>query len=187
MAQEAYRECQETQFLYAAIAHSSNDHQQENNGKDAHKQRAYDFFGYEWRMPLWDGEILDFWKGVPLQYKLDQKLYKEVLSDNNWGEVWKDIPVNHKLIRPYFLLIFRFFVKLIVSPFGKNNWHKLERRIFTYWVHPSYAQAVTSFKDVLFDMHGHRNASSWLSKQYIKKIGFKSIDEVSKKVKSITS
>ena len=145
------------------------------------QQRAYDFFGYDWRIPLWDGEVLDFWQGVPLKYKVRQKLYKEVLIDNNWGGVWNDIPVNNKLIRPYFLLVFRLFAKLVVFPFGKNNWHKLERRVFTYWLHPSYAQAVTSYKDVLLDMQGHRNASSWLAKQYVKKIGFNSVSEVSKK------
>ena len=145
------------------------------------QQRAYDFFGYDWRIPLWDGEVLDFWKGVPLKYKVNQKLYKEVLIDNNWGGVWNDIPVNNKLIRPYFLLVFRLLIKLVVFPFGKNNWHKLERRIFSYWLHPSYAQAVTSYKDVLLDTQGHRNASSWLAKQYVKKIGFNSVSEVSKK------
>jgi len=146
------------------------------------QQRAYDFFGYDWRIPLWDGEVLDFWKGVPLKYKVNQKLYKEVLIDNNWGGVWNDIPVNNKLIRPYFLLVFRLFIKIVVFPFGKNNWHKIEKRVFAYWLHPSYAQAVTSYKDVLLDMQGHRNASSWLAKQYVKKFGFNSIAEVSKKI-----
>ena len=36
-------------------------------------QRLYEFFGYEWRLPLWDSLYLNFWEKVPLEYKFDQK------------------------------------------------------------------------------------------------------------------
>ena len=37
--------------------------------------RAYEFFGYEWRIPLWDNELIRFWSKIPLELKLGRKFY----------------------------------------------------------------------------------------------------------------
>ncbi len=36
--------------------------------------RVYEFFGYEWWMPLWDSEFMDFWTQAPLHWKLGKRL-----------------------------------------------------------------------------------------------------------------
>ena len=51
-------------------------------------QRAYEYYGYSWRLPLWDQEYISFWKKIPFEYKLKQKLYLEMLQHNNFGDVW---------------------------------------------------------------------------------------------------
>lgn len=38
--------------------------------------RVYEFFGYQWRMPLWDTELIDFFLQVPISYRINQLLYK---------------------------------------------------------------------------------------------------------------
>lgn len=43
--------------------------------------RAYEFFGYEWRVPLWDGELINFFLKVPLKYRIGQNLYKKYARD----------------------------------------------------------------------------------------------------------
>ena len=43
--------------------------------------RAYEFFGYEWRIPLWDTELIDFFLKVPLKYRISQDLYKKYARD----------------------------------------------------------------------------------------------------------
>ena len=48
-------------------------------------QRAYEFFGYDWRLPLWDNDYLDFWEKVPLAAKIDRNLFREMLERENWG------------------------------------------------------------------------------------------------------
>ncbi len=146
------------------------------------QQRAYEFIGHEWRSPLWDNEFLDFWEGVPPEYKVGQKLYKEVLNENNWGGVWNDIGVNNKLIRPFPLLILRSITKFFVAPFGKKIWHTVDNNIFSYWIHPSYARTVESYGKVLFDRRGQRNTISWLADQFVKRNGFKGVLDVSDKV-----
>lgn len=37
--------------------------------------RTYEFFGYGWRIPLWDSELMDFFKGLPLECRHKQALY----------------------------------------------------------------------------------------------------------------
>jgi len=37
--------------------------------------RVYEFFGYQWRIPLWDAELIDFFSNVNLEQRIQQKLY----------------------------------------------------------------------------------------------------------------
>lgn len=43
--------------------------------------RAYEHFGYEWLMPLWDNEFAESWYAVPLEYRIGSALYDEFLFD----------------------------------------------------------------------------------------------------------
>ncbi|MGB4298176.1 MAG: asparagine synthetase B family protein [Candidatus Saccharicenans sp.] len=42
--------------------------------------RVYEFWGYNWWLPLWDAEMMDFWAGVPLEFRQGQKFYSEYVS-----------------------------------------------------------------------------------------------------------
>jgi asparagine synthase (glutamine-hydrolysing) len=39
--------------------------------------KIYDFFGYEYWLPLWDYEYMNFWCKVPLNYRINKNLYDE--------------------------------------------------------------------------------------------------------------
>ena len=39
--------------------------------------RVYEYFGYEWLLPLWDKDILDFWARIPIAYRYERRLYKK--------------------------------------------------------------------------------------------------------------
>lgn len=43
--------------------------------------RVYDFFGYEHRFPYWDRELLETFKNIPIAFKINKKLYYNVLSN----------------------------------------------------------------------------------------------------------
>lgn len=43
--------------------------------------RVYEFFGYEWRLPLLDTELIKFFLRVPIEYRINQKLYKKYARD----------------------------------------------------------------------------------------------------------
>ncbi len=40
------------------------------------RQKIYDYFGLEWRMPLWDVDLMHFWLKVPFEQKYGQTHYK---------------------------------------------------------------------------------------------------------------
>jgi asparagine synthase (glutamine-hydrolysing) len=45
--------------------------------------RSYEWFGYGWRVPLWDREYMEFWKSVPLALKHEKYLYRLALEQND--------------------------------------------------------------------------------------------------------
>jgi len=42
--------------------------------------RVYEFWGYDWRIPLWDNEMMDFWARVPLDWRIGKQLYDSYLE-----------------------------------------------------------------------------------------------------------
>lgn len=42
----------------------------------------YNFFGYEIRFPFWDLELLNFFKELPIKYKIDKSFFDKILQDN---------------------------------------------------------------------------------------------------------
>jgi len=133
------------------------------------QQRAYEFFGYEWRAPLWSDEMVNFWQSIPFKYKIDQKLYIKSLQVKNFGGVWHGIKVNEKKINPVVLRWIRWAFKILFFPFGKKKWHRFEKRVFEYWLHPSYSLTVTSYLNILLNGGKYRNSNSWLVRQMLKK------------------
>jgi len=43
--------------------------------------RAYEQFGFEWRMPLWEKEMVEFWMTIPQEYRISKNFYKEYFNN----------------------------------------------------------------------------------------------------------
>jgi len=43
----------------------------------ANSVRVYEYFGYDWRMPLWDAEFLNFWSRIPVEQRMHRSLFKQ--------------------------------------------------------------------------------------------------------------
>ncbi|MBN2424628.1 MAG: hypothetical protein JXR46_00445 [Calditrichaceae bacterium] len=41
--------------------------------------REYEFYNYEWRLPFWDGELMDFWCNIPLRYRIKRNLFHKYM------------------------------------------------------------------------------------------------------------
>ena len=137
-------------------------------------EMGYEFYGFEWRLPLWDDEYLYFWQKIPVEYKINQKLYVDMLKKQNWGGVWDDsIPVNKKTITPKWIIPFRFLAKIPFGVFGKKGkewWHYFENSIFYYWMDVSHMiDSVSYFRMIKDVTKKPRHHVSWQSEDYLKK------------------
>ncbi len=70
--------------------------------------KIYDFFKYEYWLPLWDYEYMDFWSRVPLYYRINKNLYDEYvvalyaeISGLTLEKAWERVPAadNDTLVR----------------------------------------------------------------------------------------
>jgi len=129
-------------------------------------QRSYDHHGLDWRLPLWDSEYIDFWKNTDFSNKYNQHKYKEMLIQQNWGNVWKDIPINNKYIMPKWFRPARFITKSACLG-NKKIWHRIDKNIYQYWMDDTYNSSLDPYYYYVFDTLGHRNRISWQSKKYL--------------------
>lgn len=136
-----------------------------------HGQRCYEFLGLDWRLPLWDREYLDFWERAPLAAKVRQNLYRSVLERDNWGGVWRDVPVNPLRVRPAWLVPIRLAAKACHAPFGRDRWHRFEKRFLQYWMAPLCSYAPWSYRRVAGDARGHETALAFHAEAYLNRKG----------------
>jgi len=50
--------------------------------------RVYEYFGVDWRVPLWDDEVSEFWLSLPWEKNSEVKLYNQFMFENYF------IPMN---------------------------------------------------------------------------------------------
>ncbi len=65
--------------------------------------RIYDFFGQDWRLPLWDREYIDFWSRVPLDLRLHRALMHRYIKQYQslpFG-AYNDYPLSKKIQLKY--------------------------------------------------------------------------------------
>jgi asparagine synthase (glutamine-hydrolysing) len=139
------------------------------------RQKIYDYFSIGWALPLWDKDLMIFWENVPLRYKRKQILYNEMLQEENWGDVWHDIPGNSaRYVSPFWLrYLVRPFLKVIYIPLGKAAWHRCEKRILDYWLDELGFYGPVGYKTVLFEKDTARNSLAFHIRQYGLEMGCK--------------
>lgn len=65
--------------------------------------RVYEFFGYEWLIPLWDNNQLEFWSHISLNWRYKRRLYYELtkgdkLPSTNDPSIGKSLAVQIRKI-----------------------------------------------------------------------------------------
>jgi len=129
--------------------------------------KTYEYFGHEWSLPLWDRDYMDFWARVPLEYKANQKLYKETLVKQNWGNVWRDIDVNPPANFSPVLQTVRFILKASHLFAGKSKWHEFERHYLDVFLSPTVGYAMKRYFEVWTDKRRHRNSVAFYVEEYL--------------------
>lgn len=130
-------------------------------------QRSYEFYGYDWMLPMWDSIYMDFWERTESKYKIKQSLYIETLLENNWGGVWNNIRVNNYDIASNKVKFVRNFMKLFFIFMKKNSWESFDKKFFSYFYDNTAATAIVPYSASIMDKCGARNRNSWISKEYL--------------------
>ena len=126
-------------------------------------QRIYDYHKLDWLLPLWNMSFIRFWQTVPLQYKLDQFLYKKVLYELNFGDVWNDNYNSKPYISPNWIRLPRFLIKAFFLFQNKEKWYEFERRYILYWTDIICSSCINPYFKTIKNRNGFRHAVSWLA------------------------
>ena len=132
-------------------------------------QRVYDFFNINWELPLWHDHYLEFWNKVPYKFKLNQALYKYMLISNNWGNVWKNMPINKYYISPAFLKYLRNLFKIFFLFKGKKKWEKFDKKYLSYFTELNPHYPYFNYFDIIKDKRVARSSVAWHVEKYLKK------------------
>ncbi|MFY0741928.1 asparagine synthase-related protein [Solibacillus silvestris] len=127
----------------------------------AHSLRVYDFYNYEWRMPLWEKEIIQFWEKVNIGERFDRKLFLEYVEDTQSEFIYLQKYTKEELSS---------FKKMIIKKPLLYNWLiKLRKR-------KSFSQHSLAWYGLLknsnlkiTDMDKMKNIISYLTYDYFKK------------------
>ena len=91
--------------------------------------RTYEFFGYDWWMPFWDREFVDYWSGISYENRLHKSIFKKYVNDlaTSQGFEFKETDsIRDRLVSS---------VKRILPEGVKNRLRKI-REIHSFKKHP---------------------------------------------------
>lgn len=133
-------------------------------------QRSYEVFGWDWHLPLWDVDYLEFWQKVPLTMKFGQRLYREMLVEADWGGVWTSLLPAPRWITPAVIRPLRHAAHLLCLPFGDTAWKAVDRRFFNHITDPLRKYSAVGYWQVATGP-AHRNVVAWLTALYLERHG----------------
>ena len=135
-----------------------------------HGQRVYDFFGYDWQLPLWDIELARFYQRVPIHLKLDQYLYRSWLERWNYKGLFLDFNPSVWRWPGVSLAVVPLAkgVEMLLGGRAKRKWYKM----FYYFGHSSDHYAPYSYSEYFQARNLIRNSTSlngrvWARENYL--------------------
>lgn len=126
-------------------------------------QRVYDWFGFDWRLPLWSDELMEFWRDVPWRIKFGQRLYKKYLTQYNPENLFNlKIKVNINYCPTYLKLPSRIYTGL--AKIFSLDYDYFNRTFIKYFGAKSPFYPQKTYLEFLKDSKYHRNTVSYYSK-----------------------
>jgi len=122
--------------------------------------RTYEFFGYEWRLPLWDKELVSFWLSLPLSVRGGKLPVKNFLEHKNvkseFFEKRRSQPRKYLRKIKKNLMVYPSFFYIL------NKFDIRPSQLLSYWTNPLAFYGVTSFWEFITSYHYNINAHSFL-------------------------
>jgi len=127
--------------------------------------RVYEWFGYDWRLPLWHDELMYFWERVPWDVKIKRKLFKKYLEIKNPSSVFnKDWYLPDYLHVPLLLRMMSSLSRRALPDYDfQTKFVNYYSTYAAYYPHNNYW-------DYLKESSGHRNPISFHAKMISQKI-----------------
>lgn len=144
-------ECHERQFKYVI------------NG-----QRAYDYLGYDWHLPLWSRSMLSLWDIVGLSDKMGQIAYKEYCTSYNPYKLFSIKEKKSHNSLPPLLELAMLGVKVLHKINRKIDKAAIRRRYFNYFDKYAPYYPMASYSEYLKDSKYHRHCVSYWVKYFLK-------------------
>jgi asparagine synthase (glutamine-hydrolysing) len=126
---------------------------------------VYEYFEYDWRLPLFDNEVMDFWAQIPFEWRLRRKLYFEFVEQYQKLPITRPNQDRGLLGRTTVAAI----EGLSLYPLAKAT-QRLLRRIFWYQEYENHFlawYALIDRQDFKKLYTGKETLHSFLAKQYI--------------------
>ncbi|MEI6610527.1 MAG: asparagine synthetase B family protein [Deltaproteobacteria bacterium] len=110
--------------------------------------RAYEFWGYDWYLPLWDRDFMFFWQRIPLRLRKEQSLYirlVEKLYEDQCVQLGRT-PVRLRGKQIVSIPTLRHYIQK--SPIGTSliKAYRLYNYIVNYYTHPLRWYGIQDFK-----------------------------------------
>ena len=92
-----------------------------------------------------------------------------MLHPNNWGNVWKNMPVNKHYISPAYVRYLRNLIKPFFLFQGNKRWKKFDKKYLSYFteLNPHYSHF--NYFDIVRDKRVARSSVAWHVEKYLKK------------------
>ena len=93
--------------------------------------RNYEYFGFEWRMPLWDNELMEFWYKVPNEYRYNSVEYNRYLEllfkeyNVDFGKFEKNVNKLKIIPKPIYDFLKSIYYIIFKNKVDVNNYSSL--------------------------------------------------------------
>ncbi len=132
-------------------------------------QRVYDWFGYDWRLPLWSDELMVFWARIDWRRKYAQTLHKQYLNQYNIAGVFNIASLPQPPYMPYFVKPLNKILSVIyrISPQHADLYNQKYLKYFMSYA-PFYPQK--NYLEYLKDSQWHRSCVSYFARDIIENL-----------------
>jgi asparagine synthase (glutamine-hydrolysing) len=124
--------------------------------------RGYEFWGYQWALPLWDGRLVKLWARVPWEGRYAKRAFREFLHGSNLYGIFPRPPAPG--------IYERLRAKAKDNPLTFPALRRLkygEERLFGYFHHFLDWYGIVSYPEYVYHMGQFGNVYSILSRLYL--------------------
>ena len=123
--------------------------------------RSYEYHGFHWHLPLWDSEIVDFWRGIPPDSKRNKRLYKKFLTATDREGVFTELKGRENAVPARDKLSGNFLFGGVA-----NSVREFKKFLSRYYAHPLGVWGICGYTETLTKYRSARNPVAILARDF---------------------